>query len=267
MLAARSWLFIYIMQLPMIIYTFTTIFRMDGDCPLYVTAPLIRAEIYVLYSVALFLNYIWLLLIDHKYFSLGAVSMAIMACILYTCVAIAVVALAKTGPTLVAQGKIRDVKLVRMFVKNFIGLLAMWSNIVALNNLSIVLCHSFGISEPNASIITSSIMLAEISIWSVIDFFLLKDYTLYVFAPYMRLCVDTGMNISVVIPYGSGLLAVEALILIVTFSAILMKMSMLTWRFCKGGEQALEPFYYAKASQPLIDDEEDTENGYGSFNQ
>ncbi|ELU07440.1 hypothetical protein CAPTEDRAFT_209440 [Capitella teleta] len=188
--ALSNWLLVYLFQIPWLIYGFSGLFRRYKGQAFCISAPVISAEICLLFSISSFLNFVWMVCVDRHEIIAGTIVMFVSSFLLFTCVGLSLNSLNVFGPDLLFDGHMKDIRIVRMFVQNFIGLFATWANIVALVDFSMILHYNLGVSEPTATLTVQVALLLEMLAIFGVDVFLLKHHSRFFFAVYARIALD-----------------------------------------------------------------------------
>lgn len=181
------WAFIYVWQAGWVLYSIVNIFRRTAEGkPVYLSPEILTPLLFVCYILANFGNIVWLFTFDRDYIQVAFVSLFLIAVFLVAGLAVSYRSLDKSSAELAAQGRAKDIWLVRVLVHNGLGIYATWTAIASLLNMAMVITYSSGspVSMPTACTVALAVLSAEIAAFASADLLLLDRYSRYTLTPY-----------------------------------------------------------------------------------
>lgn len=227
------WGFIYTWQVLFLVYGVSTIFRQGVDGYLYYSPMIMPYSIYIIYIFSSVVNVIWLILWDREEMIAALPIIALIPFSLYCCTAVSCIAVHKCQPVLNKHNLMKEAWLIRFLVQNALAFYATWVTIATILNFSVVLVYFADVSQDTTGTVCTCIVAAEITIWIILDTFVLDQYARYIFSPYIVVIVALAGIIDA--NYVSGELnsILTVILEAVACAAFVLKLVLMLWRHFK----------------------------------
>ncbi|XP_041473934.1 uncharacterized protein LOC121422798 [Lytechinus variegatus] len=177
------WAIIYIWMLIYVIYILTTICRRNKNGPVYMNPPVITANFLAFFTLNLAFNIVWLFLFSRREFAWSLADSCLLAFSAYICLWISHRNVEKYRDVMETNHKV-DLWCNRILLQNGLAVYATWTTIATLINLSIALTYLADVKNLSASLISLSILTAEVVVYFVVDTFYWDRYLRYTFTVY-----------------------------------------------------------------------------------
>lgn len=203
-------------------------FRKAPHGPVYVSPVLLSPTLFLTSALNWGVVLGWSLLFDREYLWLSFVFLLLTCLSTYICLGLSYRDMAAHRPTLVKEGRMVDVWLVRVLVQNGLAMYATWCTFATLLNLAAAIAYErdFGISPRTSSTISLGILAGELVLFAISDWTFLDKYSRYTVSPYLVLIV--ALTGSVVQNWQSGAAnsIFTVVLLVVSVIAFLVKIGL-----------------------------------------
>ncbi|KAK7468158.1 hypothetical protein BaRGS_00036622 [Batillaria attramentaria] len=185
------WGFIYVWQALWAIYSLVLLCRKTPDGPAYLCPVTLTPAMFVCFMLANACSIAWSFFFDRDHIEAAFVAILGIPIFLVLAIALSYRALDAASPTLVAQGRSRDIWLVRGLVHNALAMYGTWTAIASLLNLAIVIHYRSDpvISNEDACTVALAVLSVEILVFYATDLLLLDRYSRYTITPYIVVVV------------------------------------------------------------------------------
>ncbi|XP_011675072.1 uncharacterized protein LOC756072 isoform X2 [Strongylocentrotus purpuratus] len=177
------WAVIYIWMLIYIIYILTTVCRRNKNGPVYMNPPVVTANFLAVFSLNLAFNIVWLFLFSRREFAWSLADSCMLAFTVYVCLWLNHRNVEKYRDVMETNHKV-DLWCNRILIQNGLAVYATWTSIATLINLSIALTYLADVKNLSSSLISLSILTAEVVVYFVVDTFYWDRYLRYTFTVY-----------------------------------------------------------------------------------